>query len=75
MFILIFSDFFVYQPHKEFYKQPMYYALAHFTKALPEGSRRIDLTSTMLSDSVSLPVYQVAFAQPDNTIVLFIVNR
>ncbi|XP_027230984.1 lysosomal acid glucosylceramidase [Penaeus vannamei] len=69
------SPIIVNAPHKEFYKQPMYYALAHFTKALPEGSRRIDLRATMLTDSVSLPVYRVAFAQPDNTIVLFIVNR
>ncbi|KAK3887921.1 hypothetical protein Pcinc_008004 [Petrolisthes cinctipes] len=32
-------------PQGEFYKQPMYYTLAHFTKFLPEGSLRIGLTT------------------------------
>lgn len=53
---------------KEFYMQPMYFALAHFTKFLPRGSKRIDCGSQRRLDTV-------AFATPDNATVLVVLNR
>ncbi|XP_077483352.1 lysosomal acid glucosylceramidase-like [Amblyomma americanum] len=53
---------------KEFYLQPMYYALAHFSKFVPRGSKRIESEATRRLDTV-------AFLRPDNAIVLVILNR
>ncbi|KAK5649056.1 hypothetical protein RI129_003948 [Pyrocoelia pectoralis] len=53
----------------EFYKQPMYYALAHFSKLLPEGSQRISFTQT------SSDILVTAFMRIDDTIVVTILNR
>lgn len=53
---------------KEFYQQPMYYALAHFSKFLPRGSRRIESEPARKLDTI-------AFLRPDNAIVLVILNR
>lgn len=53
---------------KEFYQQPMYYALAHFSKFLPRGSRRIQSEPARKLDTI-------AFLRPDNAIVLVILNR
>lgn len=30
---------------KEFYKQPMFYAMGHFSKFLPRGSQRIQMSA------------------------------
>lgn len=57
---------------KEFYKQPMYYALAHFSKLLPPGSVRIGL----ILSGLNVENFEVvAFERPDNGTVLIIINR
>ncbi|KAJ9573852.1 hypothetical protein L9F63_008776 [Diploptera punctata] len=54
----------------EFYKQPMYYVLAHFSKFVPQGSQRIQLSTT---DDKGIE--NVAFVDPNgNTVVIFL-NR
>lgn len=54
----------------EFYKQPMYYAMGHVSKYIPEGSRRIGLQ--MHSQSA---VEATAFLRPDAMITVVILNR
>jgi glucosylceramidase len=51
---------------KEFYKQPMYYILAHFSKFLVPGSVRIGLDVKMAS---------TAFKTPNGQIVVILHNR
>lgn len=54
----------------EFYKQPMYYALAHFSKFIPPDSVRIE-TSVVSADD---EVHAVGFLRPDGAIVLTVYN-
>lgn len=53
----------------EFYKQPMFYALAHLSKFVPPGSKRIQLKTT---DS---DIDTVAFLRPDETVAVVLLNR
>lgn len=58
----------------EFYKQPMYYALAQFSKCLPRGSFRIGLeipetTKTLKKLDIA------AFQTPEDKTVIIAVNR
>ncbi|KAE9553608.1 hypothetical protein FO519_003153 [Halicephalobus sp. NKZ332] len=56
----------------EFYKQPMYYALGHFSKFLQTGSQRVDLTT----DSISTDYFEyVGFVTPNNQRVAIFDNR
>ncbi|OWZ21923.1 Glycosyl hydrolase [Phytophthora megakarya] len=55
----------------EFYKQPMYYAMGHFSKFLPPDSVRVALTAS----STLTKVDSVAFLTPDNQVVLILSNR
>ncbi|KAK0082307.1 hypothetical protein PV326_007246 [Microctonus aethiopoides] len=52
----------------EFYKNPMYYALAHFSKFIPRESIRVDLTT---DDNIK----SVAFSTPENTTVVVLFNQ
>lgn len=54
---------------KEYYRQPMYYALAHFTKFLAPDSVRIQATGSHSG------VEFTAFETPHNTTVVIILNR
>lgn len=54
----------------EFYKQPMYYALAHFSKFIPPDSVRID-TEVLSPD---YDIHSVAFIRPDGAIALIVCN-
>ena len=63
------------QQKEEFYKQPMYYALAHFTKALPEGSQRVKVDSSFSSEELPEGFSYVGFRRPDNATVLVLLNR
>ncbi|XP_032094228.1 lysosomal acid glucosylceramidase-like [Thamnophis elegans] len=56
----------------EFYKQPMFYHLGHFSKFIPEGSVRVALTSPCLFDSCQLKA--LAFLRPDGTAVVVVLN-
>lgn len=52
----------------EFYKQPMYYAMGHFSKFLQRGSIRIGLDDKY--DGVTL----VAFERPDGSTAIVVIN-
>ncbi|XP_063229272.1 lysosomal acid glucosylceramidase-like [Bacillus rossius redtenbacheri] len=53
----------------EFYKQPMFYFLAHFSSFVPPGSVRIGLSSEQSSDVMS-----TAFLTPDQETVIVLMN-
>ncbi|TYZ54498.1 hypothetical protein PybrP1_008785 [[Pythium] brassicae (nom. inval.)] len=57
---------------KEFYKQPMYYIMGHFSKFLPAGSNRFDFPKT--KDKWG-DIDRTAFVTPEKRIVLFFFNR
>ncbi|CAH1101247.1 unnamed protein product [Psylliodes chrysocephalus] len=52
----------------EFYKQPMYYVLGHFSKFIPKGSIRIK--STVIDEVVS-----IAVSRPDGATAVVILNK
>ncbi|CAG9559362.1 unnamed protein product [Danaus chrysippus] len=63
---------------KEFYKQPMFYAMGHFSKFLPRGSQRIQITAgsdNQCGKCVKDPSKEyIAFMTPEDTIVVIIYN-
>ena len=60
---------------KTFHKQPMYYALGHFSKFVVPGSVRI-LVNSSSTHSVLAPAMEVAgFKRPDGLIVMVVLNR
>ncbi|NXF13680.1 GLCM Glucosylceramidase, partial [Smithornis capensis] len=56
-----------------FYKQPMFYHLGHFSKFIPEGSRRVGLHSSRRCLLCHLE--HVAALRPDGALVLVVLNR
>lgn len=59
----------IVNPEKdEFYKQPMYYAIAHFSRFIDRGSVRISITDTFT-------VKSAAFITPSNQVVVVLYNR
>lgn len=60
----------VYGEDDEFIKQPMYYAMGHFSKFVPRGSRRIRVSRRSL-----ISVENVAFIKPNGNIVIVLQNR
>uniref|UniRef100_A0A2A4K975 Glucosylceramidase n=1 Tax=Heliothis virescens TaxID=7102 RepID=A0A2A4K975_HELVI len=54
----------------EFYKQPMFYAMGHFSKFVPRGSRRVRVT--VINDT---NIQNIAFLTPNNTVVVVIFNK
>lgn len=61
----------IVDPAKDlFYKQPMFYHMAHFSKFISEGSQRVGLDSSKASDLES-----VAFLRPDGAAVVVVLNR
>lgn len=57
-----------------FYKQPMYYALAHFSAYVPRNSTRILVDSTSKS-VLKAPMECTAFKTPSGHIVLVVLNK
>jgi glucosylceramidase len=55
-------------------KQPMYYALGHFSRFIPPNSRRIGMKSEVNS-SFEAPMEAVAFRTPSREIVVVVLNR
>ncbi|KAG5325422.1 GLCM Glucosylceramidase, partial [Acromyrmex heyeri] len=53
----------------EFYKQPMFYAIGHFSKYVPPGSKRIGIKSDNIAN-----MRKIAFSTPDGGTVLVILN-
>ncbi|XP_054836767.1 lysosomal acid glucosylceramidase-like [Eublepharis macularius] len=56
----------------EFYKQPMFYHLAHFSKFIPEGSVRVGLTSNNLFGCM---LKTVGFLRRDGAAVVVVLNK
>lgn len=56
----------------EFYKQPIFYAMAHFSKFIPPGSIRIEST---VSGYKSGNIKTAAFICPDNTTTIILYNK
>lgn len=54
----------------EFYKQPTYYILAHFSKYIPRGSVRIGLEKSALAGNV----HSAAFLRPDGAVSVVVYN-
>lgn len=52
----------------EFYKQPTFYAIGHFSKFISRGSVRIKLTQSSVIKSVG-------FKRPDGAVVIVLYNR
>lgn len=57
--------------NSEFYKQPIFYAIGHFSKFIPPNSKRIYLNVMSLEKTLDA----VGFIRPDGTIVVIIFNR
>ncbi|XP_015789117.1 putative glucosylceramidase 4 [Tetranychus urticae] len=56
---------------QEYYKQPMYYALAHFSKFLKPGSTRLGFKVTNPDDNVRSTVFKTE----ENQLVVITVNN
>ncbi|XP_075537208.1 lysosomal acid glucosylceramidase-like isoform X4 [Dermacentor variabilis] len=56
---------------QEFYKQPMYYALGHFSKFIPRGSVKVDARMKEASEKLEY----AAFMTPASEIVVIILNK
>ena len=55
----------------EYYKQPMFYVLAHFSKLLPPDSVKIE----SILQQVKIPKFEsIAFQRPDGAVVLLALN-
>ncbi|XP_063530263.1 lysosomal acid glucosylceramidase-like [Cydia strobilella] len=59
----------VYGDQDEFIKQPMFYAMGHFSKFIPRGSRRI-----RSSRRTFVTLENAAFLKPDGNIVMVLQN-
>ncbi|XP_028566856.2 lysosomal acid glucosylceramidase-like [Podarcis muralis] len=57
----------------EFYKQPMFYHLAHFSKFIPEGSVRVYLACNSLLGKCQLQTE--GFLRPDGVAVVVVLNK
>lgn len=57
----------------EYYKQPFFYALGHFSKFLSPDSHRIGVQIYDPTPSTALEV--TAFTRPDNSTVVIVLNR
>ncbi|XP_025268402.1 glucosylceramidase [Camponotus floridanus] len=63
------SPIIVNNKRDEFYKQPMFYALGHFSKYVPPNSKRIGSTMGNMKG-----IKNVAFSTPDGGVALIILN-
>ncbi|ALC45843.1 CG31148, partial [Drosophila busckii] len=59
---------FITTAYTEFYKQPMFYIMGHFSKLVPEGSVRIEAVASNIN------LDSIAFERPDKQIVLVLFN-
>ncbi|XP_076030329.1 lysosomal acid glucosylceramidase-like [Oratosquilla oratoria] len=67
------SPIIVNKTSNEFYRQPTFYILAHFSKILPLGSVRMDV-SVIAEENEGL-VDHVVFKRPDNAIAVILLNK
>ncbi|XP_045521396.1 lysosomal acid glucosylceramidase-like [Pieris brassicae] len=59
----------IYPDKDEFIKQPMFYALAHFTKFIPKGSQRITIVTKSIVEITNL-----SFVTPEGNILIILYN-
>jgi glucosylceramidase len=59
----------------EFYKQPMYYVMGHFSKFLTPGSVRIAITAASGSTSKLADIDYTAFVTPEGYYVVVLFNK
>jgi len=64
------SPIYVNSTAKEYYKEPIFYILGHFSKFLVPDSVRIEVKLQSKIDQL----YVTAFLRPDNAIVLIVAN-
>ncbi|XP_045539283.1 lysosomal acid glucosylceramidase-like [Papilio machaon] len=64
------SPIIVNSEKREFVKQPMFYAMGHFSKFIPRGSRRIGVKANCSPKCID----EAAFITPQNTIVFVVYN-
>uniref|UniRef100_A0A1I8BIS3 Glucosylceramidase n=1 Tax=Meloidogyne hapla TaxID=6305 RepID=A0A1I8BIS3_MELHA len=59
-----------------FYKQPMFYFIAHFSKFIPPGSVRINTSLINLNNSINLlnKIDNVAFITPRGEKIIILIN-
>nr|XP_016854371.1 PREDICTED: glucosylceramidase-like [Anolis carolinensis] len=57
----------------EFYKQPMFYHLAHFSKFIPEGSIRVAMTKNF--EITGCQLQSTGFVRPDGIAVVVVLNK
>lgn len=57
--------------HNEFYRQPIFYAIAHFSKFIPPGSVRIEST---LNGFRCGQIKAIAFLRPDEKVCIVLYN-
>lgn len=53
----------------EFYKQPLYYAIGHFSKLIPPGSVHVGAKDNIKNVDIAV------FKRPDNGTVITVLNR
>ncbi|XP_063628908.1 putative glucosylceramidase 3 [Cydia splendana] len=70
--IFVDSPIIVFPENNEFVKQPMFYAMGHFSKWIPRGSVRLGVEES--KGPLEKSVEQVAFLTPRNTVVLVVHN-
>ncbi|XP_053133307.1 lysosomal acid glucosylceramidase-like [Hemicordylus capensis] len=56
-----------------FYKQPMFYHMAHFSKFIPEDSQRVGLT--IVKKCLTCSLEHVALLRPDGSAVVVVLNQ
>lgn len=59
------------QDTKEFFKEPFFYGIGHFSKFMPPGSVRIDVSF----DSTNHQLKALAVKRPDNLIAVILYNK
>lgn len=59
--------------HAEFYKQPIFYAIGHFSKFVPEQSVRIETRTNETNESLA-QLNVVGFRRPDGSVALILYN-
>ncbi|XP_050045342.1 lysosomal acid glucosylceramidase-like [Dermacentor andersoni] len=62
---------------EEFYKQPMYYAMGHFSKFIPRGSIRVDssLEQNDILGFFGKELEHTAFLRPDSAVAVIVLNK
>ncbi|GAB9476488.1 hypothetical protein Gpo141_00013553 [Globisporangium polare] len=60
---------------EEFYKQPMYYVMGHFSKFLTPGSVQVSMNASESATTTFTKVDRVAFVTPEKQLAVVLQNR